>query len=296
LHNIRGWIIHLLDRLKATKRLDVNVYNAKLKEFKLSPKDCNGEKLRKIILNFEEIIIPSLIYNKDNQKPIAEDLRKVLNIFVVIVWIAYSPLEAQAFVGIRLLLHWKCFELSIALQDLPGDLELMDLYLHVILAHFPLFFDEYSFQLASTEPLERLFVILKRGKYFTNRHKDNFMASTFRRFEAKELRTLYLFKDDPQKILEEMCIKTMVKIEDQFSNFREKLKLMEDIEFTLPKANNQSTQAVFTHLFVNSLLNNDKYKHLVTITDGKEIRMLHNYFIINDTLFNQAFRKRWIWK
>lgn len=115
LHNIRGWIERLIQSLKDTGRICEVAFKRNLKQYSIKLSDCSGGKLRYLILHFEKIIISALKYDMDTQKPITEQLRKVLSLFSKIVWIAYSPLDAQNFPGIRLLLHAVCFQLSLSL-------------------------------------------------------------------------------------------------------------------------------------------------------------------------------------
>jgi len=155
----------------------------------------------------------------------------------------------------------------------PGDLKLMDLYLHVILSHFPSFFDQHSFQLTSTEPLERLFVTVKRAKYSTNRHKDNFMMTIFTHFQSEDLRKISLLNGNPEKILEEWSVKTKKKIVDQFTLFRDNIKEnIQDIEIQLPAINDHHPKAVSTRSFIESMLLNINYsKEQALFNEGKLI-------------------------
>jgi hypothetical protein len=206
LHNIRGWILNLISTLKHSGRLNEAKFASLLKTIGLTPSDCSGNKLRLLLLNFESVLLPALIYDKSHQQPITESLTKVLKIFQIITWAAYSPQEAQQYPGIKLLLRYKCFELSVALQALPPDLKLIDLYLHVILSHFPDFFDKYSFHRTSTEPLELLFVTVKRCKYSVRRQNLNILKNILKRFENKDQRD-HIFLGSSQSYLDSISRK-----------------------------------------------------------------------------------------
>lgn len=181
------------------------------------------------MLNFEEIIIPSLVYDESNQKPITESLKKVLDIFRTIVWIAYSPQKAQEYYGIKLLLRYKCFQLSLAIQKLPSSLKLVDLYLHVILSHFPDFFDISSFFIPSTEPLEALFVTTKRTKHSTNRQRRNNLKKIMQKFENPPERCGS--HDDHNLISRDPNYK--------FSSYIDTLSKLVDVSINIPADNDQ---------------------------------------------------------
>ena len=256
LHNIRGWILHFISCLKENKRLNEKKYHTLLKENGLSPDDTSGGKLRLLILNFEKIIIPSLVFDQANQRPITEKVRKILSIFQIIVWIAYSPEEAQAYEGIKLLLRYKCFELSKSLQNL-NEFKLVDLYLHVILSHFPDFFDHYSFYLSSTEPLELLFVTTKRCKHSTNRQKKNILKKIIKRFENNLLREVSNEEDYIQSIKR----KEKKKKENKFSSFRSVLKELQDVWIEMPEKTDHSLEAQETRAFLHCIESNPLYKN-----------------------------------
>jgi len=94
----------------------------------------------------------------------------------------------------------------------------MDLYLHVILSHFPDFFDECSLYITSTEPLEGLFITTKRCKHSTNRHKRNILKTVLKRFEHKNLKEIVVSIDDPNRIWEaSQEKKTSFRITGRFS-------------------------------------------------------------------------------
>ena len=203
---------------------------------------------------------------KAAQKPITKDLKEALNHFRVIVWIAYAPVAAQTYAGIRLLLHSSCFFFAKALQNLPKDLNLVDLYLHIILCHFPSFFDQHSFQTTSTEYLENLFVTVKRGKHCNNRTKRNILKTTFLRFQTRFLRELS-FEDDPEKVLELLEIRPPKNKKNRhFLSFRDVLLSLTDVKLQMPPINDFSEDAKCMRAFINSLLSNKNYN--LQLQDG----------------------------
>lgn len=276
LHNIRGWILHFISSLKENKRLNEKKYHSLLKEHGLSPDDSSGGKLRLLILNFEKIIIPSLVYDKSNQSPITEKIRTVLSIFQTIVWISYSPEEAQSYDGIKLLLRYKCYELACALQGL-NELKLVDLYLHVILSHFPDFFDDHSFYIVSTEPLEGLFVTTKRCKHSTNRHKRNILKKIIKRFENINLRDIVLGDTYLESIT-----RTEKGTNNKFSGYRSILKELQDVWIEQPLQSDHSLLAQQTRAFLGTVLGNPHYKDNVVLENGRIcLKMrddIHRYF------------------
>ena len=244
------------------------MFHSLLKKHGLSPDDCSGGKLRLLILNFEEIIIPSLVFDKANkQAKITEKIRTVLSIFQTITWVAYSPEEAQTYDGIKLLLRYKCYELSLALQGL-GDLKLMDLYLHVILSHFPDFFDEFSFFVSSTEPLEGLFITTKRCKHMSNRHKRNVLKKVIKRFQYLSMKGVK--EETPEVYLDNITRKENTSKENKFLSFRNKLREIEDPQpIQIPLEDDNSITAQQTKAFLCTVLSNQHYKNNVKVKEGK---------------------------
>jgi hypothetical protein len=280
LHNIRGWILYFISCLKENKRLNEIKYNSLLKEHGLSQEDTSGGKLRLLILNFEKIILPSLVYDKanKNQFPITEKIREILSFFRIIVWVAYSPEEAQAFDGIKLLLRFKCFQFSRALQSLNG-FKFVDLYLHVILSHFPDFFDEHSFYLASTEPLELLFVTTKRCKHSTNRQKMNIVKKVIKRFENILLKDVH--DGDPNTYLKSISRTENKNKDNKFKDFRKVIKELKDVTIEKPAENDHSIQSQEIRSFLESI---SHYKNNVFVDGGKyHLKMsedIHKFFDI----------------
>ena len=278
LHNVRGWILHLISVLKEDNRLNEEKYNSLLKQFGLSPDDCSGGKLRLLILNFEKILLPSLVYDSSNQLPITESLREVLEIFRTIVWVAYSPPDAQTYDGIKLLLRYKCFQLTLALQKLPTSLKLVDLYLHVILSHFPDFFDYCSFFIPSTEPLEGLFVTTKRTKHSTNRQKKNILKKIMKRFENLHLKDIVL-NDDPKSYLDSITRDTEYKLKNKFSSYRNILRTIKDVSIEIPAENDHGLIAQQTRAFLSILKENVLYKNHLVVKDGSVLLKIRDDLI-----------------
>jgi len=104
--------------------------------------------------------------------------------FLIILLLHKSTNPNQLVSSLQMFRTLSCF---------TNDLNLIDLYLHVILCHFSTFFfiDKYSFETIFTEHLEYLFVTVKWGKYCTNRTKENVIKTTFSRFETQFLRELF---------------------------------------------------------------------------------------------------------
>lgn len=158
----------------------------------------------------------------------------------------------------------------------------MDLYLHIILAHFPSFFDKHSFYISTTEHLEMMFTFYKRGRYTTNRHKFNFLKNSFLRFESVHMRKAIINKEDPAKLLESMCRTDKKKKKDKFSEYRTKLeKEIEDVEFQMPPENCSHDKQISTRDFINSILNNQQYLRDIHYTYDRKTLVL---LVRNDVL------------
>lgn len=80
-----------------------------------------------LILLFEEIVLPCVTYPENGEK-IGKQLLQVVPILQKIVWICYTNSTAQTYKGIRLFLHVLCLQLSFAIDNLPKELDLIDLF------------------------------------------------------------------------------------------------------------------------------------------------------------------------
>jgi hypothetical protein len=129
------------------------------------------------------------------------------------------------------------FQLSLAANDLPKELELVDLFLHNILAHFADFFQDYSFARGSTEEGEHIQSFIKQIlRNCTDKSKERALNEIFTRLSIS-LQTKLLFCEDP---LEEISVPYKSKVNKEFKTFRELIQKQEDIEITKPSGDDQS--------------------------------------------------------
>ena len=274
LHPLRGWIVHLLKELIENQRLDeIMLKNRLLNSLKRgSLADLNGEDARVIVLLFEEVVIPCLTYdyNKGKENKIGHIITKIFRQLQLINWIAYAPLSAQSYRGIRLLLHVSCFLLSLAVAELPTDLEVMDLYLHIILAHYGDSFERNSFIRMGSEEGEKFLSKVKHTlRYLTNRKVDQALNEVFVRHFA-EIQVDFLLDSNKEKP-ETLNTSTNPPTNKKFSKFREILAALEDIELEIPDDFDNSNRAHSIRTFVSKMLGLGYTKDLIQEREGKYI-------------------------
>jgi len=179
-----------------------------------------------------------LIYNKnEGEEGKIEKLSVALHLLRKICWLANLPLLAQNLMGIRLLLQVTCFELSLAANDLLKELELMDLFLHNLLAHYSHFFHQYSFVRGSTEEGEHIQSFIKQIlRHCTDKKKERALNEIFTRLSIS-LQTRLLFCEEE---LEQISLPNNRKCNKQFAKFREIIKKQQDIEIFKPAQDDQS--------------------------------------------------------
>jgi len=152
--------------------------------------------------------------------------------------------------GIRILLLFLCFRLSIETERLPNDLKAMDLFLHIITAHFGDSFDQFPFKRGSTEDGERFISKLKRIlRLCTNRRRECAMKEPFYRWND-QFTTDLLSAISQEEIIEILSEKEGSIRNKKFKDRRDDPFLIFDIVVPIPAENDQSHLGKSTNAFI----------------------------------------------
>jgi len=260
LHNLKGCIIGWLKKLLDNERLDEEMFLNRVKQYllKSSLSKCNGTHSRKILLFFEEIVIPCLTCNQKEgeEGKIKEKLTDAFENLRKISWVANTAPVAQTLPGIKLFLEVICFLFSLSADALPKELELMDLFTHNIIAHFPDFFHLYSFSRGSTEEGESLQSYIKQIlRNCTNKKPQQALNEVLWRSSISfHSRLLSIdLKYDKEEALEAISVDISPKFNKQFNKFAEIINKQENIFISKPKEDDnsdiaQSKRALFERI------------------------------------------------
>jgi hypothetical protein len=262
-----GWIDRLFKYLFQTLRLDrvifENILFRIVKRRQLS--DCNFKKKRLLILHFEELL-KALQYNKDSQQSIKEDLKEVLETYRVIVWISYTKDIAQKKDGIRLLLHYSCFQFSILTKKLPKDLKVMNLFLHHYFSHYPGQFEIAPFRTTNTEGGEKDIHTVKKIFKDTPRKPEETFQLFFEKINKQEERMLVTCKSDEER-LKKLTKQEKDEKEDEFTQFRSIMASFSNPKIKIPSQNGRgSEEEISTWKFIQDM--REKYPHLLREEGG----------------------------
>lgn len=276
LHNIRGWLIFLIECLLESKRLDESMFKNRLLDriCRNSLSDCNGTNARQIIQDFKFIITGSLVFNANDTSEIklTPVLERIFDNLQVISWIVYACPLAHSFKGIRLLLHFACFDLALAADELPKEIQVMNLFLHMLVAHLADDFEKFPSKRTTTEDGEQFMSFTKRIlRWCTSRHLKQALNEVFLRREAIQL------KDQVQ---EKSSKKKEDKPNKKFKAYHDILKQMEDKKIYLTKVNKGSaTRSIET--FTNKLRKLEYNEEYLQYDQEKQI---WTFFVKNDVL------------
>ena len=270
-----GWFDRLFKKLENNRRIDRVILQNTLTKLvkKRTLSECNFEKKRKVLLNFEQIL-KSLKYNFDSQKSIKKDLTEALSNYRIIVWITYSKKISQKLPGMRLLLHYCCFVFSLQTKRLPSELKLMNLFLHLYFSHFPDQFEKESFQTTNSEDGEYDLHCLKKLFRNSSRNCEQTFNLFFEKISKKEERKLLLCKDDKER-LQVLTKNEKPTKEDEFSSFRSVMMTYTNPKLEIPlHPGSGSPEEISIHLFLEKMKN--KYPDLLEKKDGFYIFLVQN--------------------
>jgi len=143
-----------------------------------------GSLWRLLVVNYESIILPSITDLARRDK-----IRTVFSFLAEIQAIAYAEPIVQQQKCVRLRLHVLCFLLGVTLQKTHPKLSGSGmLYVHTVITHFPISYENHDFRNGSTEAGEGFLAICKSIVLrFTSRKTDESLIEIFvrRHYENK---------------------------------------------------------------------------------------------------------------